>query len=557
MAADTAIRASIQKLLEGVQIIGFDWTYLYLNEAAERHARRHAVELVGRRMMDCYPGIDQTPVFAALKRVMQSRRAEQFLSEFVYPDGSQGWFELLIEPVPDGVCVLSLDLGDKQRAQARLREAQTMEAAGRLGAASAHDYNDVLTAILAFYDLGPGTEQEAADTPENIRSAGDRAERLATQLLSFSRKQGPGREVMNLNDVVLDLYAMLARLLGEDIHLILDTAADLRHTRADPGQVEQILMHLVVNARDATPRGGTVRIATSNATLDAAFVNQHPGAVAGEYVALSIEDTGHGIPPGILEHVFEPFFTTKGPGMGTGLGLPTVHGIVSQSGGYIGVDTQAGVGTTITTYLPVIDAPLTETGPRPEARTVSGSETVLLVEEDEGERDFLRRAIAPHGYTVLEARDVWDALTIARSRTSPIDLLVTAVVLADMNGPELAQHVLAMHPRMRVLYVSGFPEASVIGPSIVSARVSFLPRPFGPGGTALERARRARRRVPAVGAGATPAETRSDICAANGAHVRHKCPCSGSANFDGIPVLPNNSGGIRNRGSGDPGHTCC
>ncbi len=348
MAADPAIRASIQKLLEGVQIIGFDWTYLYLNEAAERHARRHAVELVGRRMMDCYPGIDQTPMFSALKRVMQSRRAEQFLSEFVYPDGSQGWFELMIEPVPDGVCVLSLDLGDKQRAQSRLRQAQTLGAAERLGAASAHDYNDVLTAILAFYECGPGTDLDGRSfRDQSPRGRPCRASDDATA--GFRPAAGAGhRSREPERRSCWTCTPLLARLLGDEIHLIIDTAADLRPTRADPGQVEQLLMHLVVNARDATPHGGTIRIATCNVTLDAAFVMAHPDAVPGEYVALSIEDTGHGIPPQILEHVFEPFFTTKGAGIGTGLGLPTVHGIVTESGGYIGVDTHPGAGTTLT-----------------------------------------------------------------------------------------------------------------------------------------------------------------------------------------------------------------
>ena len=372
MATDKAVRASIQKLMEGVQIIGFDWTYLYLNETAERHARRQAHELIGRRMMECYPGIDRTPMFEALQRVMRGRKAEQFINDFVYPDGSQGWFELLIEPVPDGVCVLSLDISDKQRSQAQQRQAQKMEAVGRLAGGIAHDFSNVLTAMLGFCDLvlaRAGDDQELTADLLEIRKAGERAERLTRQLLAFSRKQVLIPQVIDLNHVVLDLHAMLTRLIGDHIRLLIETAHDLRHTRADPGQIEQILMNLVVNARDAMPHGGTVRISTINATLDDAFVLTHPGSVAGNYVALSVEDTGNGIPADILAHVFEPFFTTKGPGSGTGLGLPTVYGIVKQSGGYVAVDTKIGVGTTITTYFPVVNEPLSEPAPRIVPRT--------------------------------------------------------------------------------------------------------------------------------------------------------------------------------------------
>jgi len=408
MAIDSVLRASIQNLLEGVQIIGFDWTYLYLNEAAERHARRQAAELVGRRMMECYPGIEQTPMFEALRRVMQGRKPEPYLSEFVYPDGSRGWFELLIEPVVDGVCVVSLEIGDTQQLQG---------------------------------------------APLQTRS-------------------------IDLNRVVIDVHSMLTRLIGDRIHLVVDTAADLRHALADPGLVEQVLMTLVVNARDAVAEGGTVRISTANVTLDEAFVRAHPGAAAGEYVALAVEDTGEGIPSETLPHVFEPFFTTKGPGKGTGLGLPTVRGIVQQSGGYIGIDTAVGIGTTVTSYLPATDAPLPGAASGGVPRPVSGTETVLLVQDDEQEREMTRRVLEAQGYTVLDALDVWDALTIARSRSTRIDLLVTDILMPEMNGPQLTTHVRSMHPHIRVLYVSEFAEAGAFGSAIASARASFLPKPF-------------------------------------------------------------------------------
>ncbi|MGE3956971.1 MAG: ATP-binding protein [Vicinamibacterales bacterium] len=484
MAIDAAVRASIEKLLEGVQIIGFDWTYLYLNEAAERHARRPAGELLGRRMTDCYPGIERTPMFQALKRVMQARQPEQCLNEFTYPDGHQGWFELLIEPVPDGVCILSLDISDRQRAQAHLREAQKMEAVGRLAGGVAHDFNEVLTAMLGFCDLmlaRAGDDRDLAADVLEMRRASERAEQLTRQLLALGRRQVLVPRVIRLNQVVAELHAMLARLLGDTIRLVLDTAPDLEPTRVDPSQLEQVLMNLVANARDAMPRGGTLRIATANVTLDGRFVALHPGSHQGEYVSLAVEDTGCGMSPELVALIFEPFFTTKARGHGSGLGLSTVYGIVKQSGGYITIDSRPGVGTTVTTYFPVADGPLAELEAHADLRTMSGAETILLVAEDPAERDLMRRTLAPQGYTVAEAGDVWEALTIARSRPGRIDLLVTDVVLSEMNGPQLAQHVVAMRPDLRVLYVAGFAEAGALGRGATSHRISFLPRPFAPG----------------------------------------------------------------------------
>ncbi len=480
---DSAIRASMQKLFEGVQIIGFDWTYLYVNETAERHARRPAGELLGRRMTECYPGIDRTPLFAVLRRVMHSRRTEQFVNEFVYPDGSQGWFDLLIEPVPDGVCVLSLDISDKQKAQSQLRQAQRMEAVGRLAGGIAHDFNNVLTAMMGYCDLvlsRVGDDEGLVADLLEIRRAGERATRLTRQLLAFSRKQAAVPQVVDLNTVVLDLNAMLSRLLGDDLRLLVDTPPDLWHTVADPGQLEQVLMNLVVNARDAMPRGGAVKVRTTNQTLDEVFARQHPGSSPGDYVALIVEDTGQGMTPDVLAHAFEPFFTTKGAGKGTGLGLPTVYGIVKQSGGYIDIESEPGVGTRVSVYLPRVDAPLTETAPRTDVSSVDGGECVLVVEDDEGMRDLLRKMLTPHGYAVLAADDVWDALALARSRAGGIDLLLTDIVMPEMNGPELAQHIVGMHPHMRVLYISGFPQAAALGASAMNPRVNFLPKPFTP-----------------------------------------------------------------------------
>lgn len=484
MPIDTAVRATIEKLIEGVQIIGFDWTYLFVNEAAERHARRTASELLGRRMMDCYPGIDETPLFGALQRVMQSREPERFLNDFVYPDGTQGWFELLIEPVPDGICVLSLDVNDKPRGPFDVGRVHRLETVGRLAGGIAHDFDHALTAMLGYCDLvlsRIGGDQDLIADILEIRKAGERASRLTRQLLAFSRRQIVTPEPVDLNEIVHDLHGMLVRFVGDDRRLVLDAAADLRQTLADPGQVEQLLMNLVGNARDATPRGGTVHVSTANVSLDEAFVRTHPGAVAGEYVALRVDDTGHGIEPEVLRHVFEPFYTTKAPGKGTGLGLPTVYGIVKQNGGYVEITSQPGAGTTVTAYLPVAADVLPQVNRRvTDVQTVTGTETVLIVDDDEAMRELVWSILAPHGYTLLVADDVWDAMALAGNRAAPIDLLLTDIVMPGLHGPELARHIVGMHPAVRVLYISGFPQAAVLGAAAMHPRVSFLPKPFGP-----------------------------------------------------------------------------
>ncbi|MGC4082571.1 MAG: ATP-binding protein [Vicinamibacterales bacterium] len=307
-----------------------------------------------------------------------------------------------------------------------------------------------------------------------------RDEQLTKQLLALGRRAMQGPQLITLNQILADLHPMLTRLASDSTRLVVDTAPDLDHVRVDPQHIELLLMNLVANARDAMPHGGTIRIATANVLVDDAFVERHPTARPGHYVSLAVEDTGVGMSDDVLAHIFEPHFTTKPAGHGTGLGLPIVDEIVTRGGGYITIDSRPGVGTTVTACFPAVDAPAVEPAPL-RLLTVSGAETILLVEPDDAARDLMRRSLASQGYTVLDAADVWEALTIARSRHDRIDLLITDVVLADMGGPELATHVMGMRPDLRVLYVAGFAQASALGPLALSQRVSFLPRPFGPG----------------------------------------------------------------------------
>jgi two-component system cell cycle sensor histidine kinase/response regulator CckA len=478
--SESALGVSVASLPEGIQVIGFDWTYLYVNPTGARHGRKTPHELMGATMMASYPGIEHTPMFAAIARVMRDRQPEQLLTEFGFEAGAPGWFELRLEPVPDGVCVLSIDVTERQRLSAELRQSQKMEAVGRLAGGIAHDLNNVLTAILGYSELllERVADQEVRSDVEEIQRAGQRAGALTRQLLAFSRSQVLVPQVLDINRVVLDLEKLLSRVIREDIRMEISVAEDLAHIKADPGQIEQVLMNLVVNARDAMPQGGPIRISTSNAVIDAEFVRRHDGARPGRYVALLVEDSGLGMSPDVVAHIFEPFYTTKGPGKGTGLGMATVYGIVKQSGGYIAVESRPTVGTRVTTYWPATGAAVETEGPRAELTDEGGSETILLAEDDAPIREWMRKTLARRGYRVLEARDVADAMSICRTFTEPIHLLVSDIVMPEMNGPNLAQHLLCDRPALRVLYVSGFPHSEQVGAKLKTDRVLFLAKPF-------------------------------------------------------------------------------
>ncbi len=369
-----------------------------------------------------------------------------------------------------------------QQLEHQFRQAQKMEAIGRLAGGIAHDFNNILTAILGYSDLVLDTMDRgshvAADVGE-IKTAAERAARLTQQLLAFSRKQMAVSRLTDLNDVLGAMEKMLRRVIGEDVQLSIALAPALDIVRVDPGLLEQVVLNLVVNARDAMPGGGTLAIATSNRSLDAAFVQRHVGSTAGEHVALTVRDTGSGMPPDIAERIFEPFFTTKGAGAGTGLGLSTVYGIVKQSGGYIMVESEVGRGTTFTILLPrVAGCPEAIAGAAPAAATLDGSETVLLVEDETFVRTLIKRTLEPRGYRVLEAASGEEALAIEKRHAGAIDLLLTDIIMTDVNGPTLAAHLRARRPAMKVLYVTGFVDHAAVDLEGLSAGGAFLQKPF-------------------------------------------------------------------------------
>jgi len=363
----------------------------------------------------------------------------------------------------------------------QLRQSQKIEAIGRLAGGIAHDFNNLLMLIKGYCELlldHIGRDQGLRRYGEEIQRAADRATSLTQQLLAFSRKQVLEPKVLDLNQVVSDMEKMLQRLLGEDVELAIHLATGLGHVKADPNQLEQVIMNLAVNARDALPRGGQLTLETDNVELDALYARAHAGARPGSYVMLAVSDTGQGMTPEVKARIFEPFFTTKEKGKGTGLGLSTVYGIVKQSEGYIWVYSEPGRGTTFKVYLPRVDAPAELPERDRDRARLRGTETVLLVEDEEGVRKVAREFLEEAGYTVLEARNGDDALQISAMHTGPLHLLITDVVMPRMSGRELAERMTQMRPDLRVLYISGYTDDAIVHHGVLESGVAFLQKPF-------------------------------------------------------------------------------
>ncbi|MFH0965064.1 MAG: transporter substrate-binding domain-containing protein [Planctomycetota bacterium] len=602
-------KSTLDSMMEGCQIIGFDWRYLYVNEVAASHGRRAKEDLVGRSMMEVYPGIETTEMFAALKRCMEQKLPTHLENEFLYPDGARGWFELGVVPVPEGIFMLSLDTTERKRAEAALaesrekyqsmveniqigvsligrnmeilelnrqirrwfpdvrpgkgvicyrnyndppretpceycpvlktftdgevheavtdtpagnrvihfrvvsspvrdssgsvigaielvediterlameeqmRETAKLESIGRLAGGVAHDFNNLLTGILGYAQLLL-TQVKGQQTLENdltqIRELSTRAADLTRQLLAFSRRQPIQPVVFNLNSLVADAAKMLQRMIGEDVELVFRGAPDLGNIRAEAGQIEQILLNLAVNARDAMPEGGKLTIETSNVVLDRDYAGRHFGVTPGPHIMLAVSDTGCGMDETTRRRIFEPFFTTKEKGKGTGLGLATVYGIAKQHGGSIYVYSEVNKGTTFKVYFPRVYAPAQTLGEKGPGAAPTGTETVLVVEDEESVRALVERVLAERGYAVLACGSPAEAEALLETSPAAIHLLLTDVVLPGESGKDLHRRLLARHPSLPVLYMSGYTDNTIVHHGVLEAGMPFIQKPFDP-----------------------------------------------------------------------------
>jgi PAS domain S-box-containing protein len=376
------------------------------------------------------------------------------------------------------------DVTQQRTLEIQLQQSAKMEAVGRLAGGVAHDFNNLLTIINGYSELLMdrfAKEEDVLQFLHEIKGAGDRAAALTRQLLAFSRRQVLAPQVLDLNHVLSNLEKMLRRLIGEDIELrtVLDPA--LGRVKADPGQIEQVIMNLAVNARDAMPYGGKLTIETSNSELDEAYARTHATVKPGPHVLVAVSDTGSGMNQATKERIFEPFFTTKEKGKGTGLGLATVYGIVKQSGGSIWVYSEPGQGTVFKVYLPTINESPALAEPVNIARdSVSGTETILIVEDEQGVRSLIRMELESFGYKVLETTDAVDALATCENHQGAIHLLLTDVVMPQMSGPIVAKKVAALRPGIKVLYMSGYTDDAIIHHGVLAEKMPFIQKPFSP-----------------------------------------------------------------------------
>ena len=427
-------------------------------------------------------------VTAAVEHAVRTGEPWQLDLEVVRPDGSRTWLASNGIAEPDGTGAVTRirgtmqDVTEQRRLESQLRQAQRLEAVGQLAGGIAHDFNNLLTAIRGYAELV--RRKLASDDPnradvDQVVLAADRAAELTGQLLAFSRRQVLQPQVLDPAAIVAGIAPLLRRLLGEHIALETHAMPGLGHVKVDPSQFEQVIVNLAVNARDAMPEGGRLTIETANVDLDDAYAAAHADVTPGPYVALVVSDTGIGMDAATQARIFEPFFTTKEPGKGTGMGLATVYGIVKQSGGSISVYSEPGHGSSFKVYLPRVAEDAARDAPaRTRVADHGGSERILLAEDEGPVRTFAARVLADLGYTVLEATSGAEALAVAAASERPVDLLITDVIMPGLQGHQLAVQLAADRPDLRVLYVSGFTENSVIHHGVAADGVLFLPKPF-------------------------------------------------------------------------------
>jgi PAS domain S-box-containing protein len=403
-------------------------------------------------------------------------------------DGSQFWNALSVNPVHNECGTLEYfvgvqsDVTHRMQLENQLRHSQKMEAVGRLAGGVAHDFNNLLTVISGYSDFilaAPEDEESVLESARLINEAGSRAAALTQQLLGFSRQSMLRPEMLDINTAVTEAGKLMRRLLGSNIEFRTVLHPDLHQVKVDPGQLDQVLMNLAINARDAMPGGGKLTIETSNVLLSDDYVATHLDCKAGPHVMVAVSDTGCGMDREVVARVFEPFFTTKEKGKGTGLGMATVFGIVQQSGGCIHVYSEPGHGTMFKIYLPAVAGPILSAGDTATRLGIRGTETVLLVEDDERIRELALSTLERFGYTMLTAANGKEALRVAADHRGAIDLLLTDVVIPTVSGPELAKRIQVLFPEVRVLFMSGYTDDAVMRLGLLQGTVSFIQKPFG------------------------------------------------------------------------------
>lgn len=475
---DSSQDAIIGKNLEGI--------VTHWNKGAEEIYGYTAQEMIGRPISTLAPPERADEIPAILQKIRNGQRVEYFESVRVTKDNRKLNVSISVSPIHDaegkvvGASTIARDITAQKKVEDQLRQSQKMEAVGRLAGGVAHDFNNLLGIVTACSELLRSRVQgDAVEYIDNIREASKRGAALTRQLLSFSRRQPVQAQVLDLNDRLKDVSKLLKPLMGDDVEIVLSPRPGTAIVEADPGHLDQIVVNLAVNARDAMPRGGKLIIETAVFDFDQSFVREHPSMKAGRYVMLAVSDNGVGMDEATRSRIFEPFFTTKEVGKGTGLGLATVYGIVKQSGGHIWVYSEVGHGTTFKVYLPSADYKVESAAEDREEALPPRREgtTILLAEDDAIMRRLTRKMLEGHGYKVLEAEDGHAALKVIASSDTPIDLTLTDVVMKGMTGPELVLRLINSYPQMKVVYMSGY-TGELVAHQGLDASIRLLEKPF-------------------------------------------------------------------------------
>ncbi|MBW2740590.1 MAG: response regulator [Deltaproteobacteria bacterium] len=477
----------------GIFILDSDFHVVWVNQALERYFGLRREEIIGKDkrqlIRERIKDIFEDPVSFA-EKVFATYDDNTYIEHFechIVPgsEREERWLEHWSQPILSGLYAGGRvehysDITERRSVEEQLRQSQKMEAIGKLAGGVAHDFNNLLTVIIGNAQLAL-MDVIKVDTLWQIRKAGERAASLTRQLLAFSRKQIVQPKILDINELLTDIEKILGRLIGEDVELLTIPEPELWQVEIDPGQMEQVIMNLAVNARDAMIEGGKLTIETANADLDKNYFHEHgiKGERPSHYVMLAIIDTGSGMDKETREHIFEPFFTTKEVGKGTGLGLSTVYGIVKQNDGFVWVYSEPGKGTTFKVYLPKVKG---NAEPEEKEQTpvddLSGFETVLIVEDDDSLRNFAQKILHIYGYRTLNAENGEDALRVCKEHDGQIDLMITDVVMPKMGGKELAERLRPLYPQMKVIYMSGYTDNAIVHHGVLEPGLNFLEKPF-------------------------------------------------------------------------------
>jgi PAS domain S-box-containing protein len=481
----------LDSMMEGFQIIDFNWNILYLNATAIRYSRRTKPELIGKNINDVFPGIQDSVIYTAFNRCMKDRTPQTIIQDFDYPEGKTK-FVFSIQPIPEGIFVLSSDITeqqklqeDKKSLQTQLMQSQKLESIGRLAGGIAHDFNNMLNVIIGHTQLSLmsiNAYHPLFNGLMEIEKAALRSAELTQQLLAFARKQTISPSMINLNNLISGHLNLLQRLIGEHIELAWIPGHNTWPVYSDSAQINQVLTNLAINARDAIGTSGRVTIETANITFDEFYCRMNSECIPGEYVMLSFSDNGCGMNKETMEHIFDPFFTTKDIGKGTGLGLSMVFGIVKQNNGFINVYSEPGIGSTFRIYLPRHLASEKEQQEKEGSIALKrGNETILLVEDEISVKDLAILMLERLGYNVISADTPNEAIKLAEKHLKEISLMMVDVVMPGMTGRELAEQVLSFLPDLKVLYMSGYTADVIAHHGVLDSNINFIQKPFSLG----------------------------------------------------------------------------